>query len=144
MYSAEEHKRNPIANQHVVKRCNPYMDRTDQMTKLHCRRVSLHIYQDRLCHELIGGYRHHALRQCRSSPDDTQLINVGDIVQHPVERPARATSKQLCVVCTLKYKKAKRQHPDVKYLYLPKRSNTAFWCSSCEVLFHACTDPNNC
>lgn len=34
MYSAEEHKRNPIANQHVVKQCNLYMDRTDQMTKL--------------------------------------------------------------------------------------------------------------
>lgn len=97
------------------------------------RTVAFHMFLDRLCHELIGGYRRFSIGRRISSPNDARLINAGDSVQHLVEHPVHATRNQRCVVCTEKYIKAKKQHPHAKDIDLPKRSKTVFWCSSCEV-----------
>lgn len=80
------------------------------------------MFLDRLCHELIGGYRRFSIGRRISSPNDARLINAGDSVQHLVEHPVHATRNQRCVVCTEKYNKAKKQHPYAKDIDLPKRS----------------------
>ena len=184
-YSAEQHRRVPVACPNVAKQYNQYMggtDRNDQMTKLHRlrrhykwprrlnlkffmwaaynsyilqdyqrphsqprkRTVSFHMFLDRLCHELIGGYCRFSIGRRISSPNDARLINAGDSVQHLVEHPVHATRNQRCVVCTEKYNKAKKQDPRAKDIDLPKRSKTVFWCSSCEVFLCVSAGSNNC
>jgi len=94
--------------------------------------VTLHIFCDQLCHELIGAFRCCSTPTlCRTSkPNEARLANGGNVPQHLVEKPPHATTNNHCVVCTENYQRAKLMNPGVRDVDLPKWSKTI--CTSCE------------
>ena len=104
------------------------------------------MFVDELCHDLVGTHRRVSTPMSRrkSGADEERLQSTQSIPIHLPERPQGATSNNRCVVCTEKYKQAKRANLTARDTDLPKRCKTVYWCKSCQVFLCIASGNENC
>lgn len=113
----------------ITEESEPYILYASKQQAASKKSVYFTRYIQKLCLQLIGGYRTSAHRHPQKEPCP-QRMTPGN---HFPEIPPGTSSNHICVVCMEKHSRYNKQNPGVSYKDNPcKKVKSNIWCSLCK------------